>query len=102
MIESNNEKNIYLCKFYTADEKLCEYVKCFGEKSKNRDKLSQFVTPGRHTKIRDCPGKTGTVKMFVTTQLSWCRILLNLLLLRTMKIVTLREMFSRNHPAIVK
>ena len=38
MIETNNEKNIWVS-FYTADEKLCEYENFYGEKSKNRDKL---------------------------------------------------------------
>ena len=39
MIESNNEKTFIFVSFYTADEKLSEYEKNFGEKSKNRDKL---------------------------------------------------------------
>ena len=49
-------KKTFICvSFYTADEKLCEYEKIFGEKSKNRDKLIQSGTPGQHTKNRDCP-----------------------------------------------
>ena len=50
---SNNEKNIYLCKFFTADEKLCEYENFFVRNLKKRDKLIQSVTPGQHTKNRD-------------------------------------------------
>ena len=53
------KKTFISVSFYTADEKLCEYEKNFGEKSKNRDKSIQPGTPGQHTKIRDCPGKTG-------------------------------------------
>ena len=55
----------------TTNEKWCEYENYFGEKSKNQGKLIQFVTPGQHTKNRDCPGKAGTVEMFVTI-LSFC------------------------------
>ena len=50
MIESNDEKTFICVSFYTVDEKLCEYEKNFGEKSKSRDKLLQFGTPGQHTK----------------------------------------------------
>ena len=41
-----NEKKI---RFYTADEKLCEYEKFIREKTKNRDKLIQSGTLGQHT-----------------------------------------------------
>ena len=64
MIEPNNEKTFACVCFYTADEKLCEYEKFFGEKSKTRGKLIQSGTPGQHNKNRDCPGKTGAVGMF--------------------------------------
>ena len=36
----------------------------FGEKSKNRDRLIELVTPRQHTKNWNCPGKIGTVGMF--------------------------------------
>ena len=62
--ESNHEKTFICVSFYTADEKLNEYEKCFGEKSKSRDKLIPSGTPRHHSKNRDCPGKTGTVGMF--------------------------------------
>ena len=65
MIESNNEKTFIFVIFYTADEKLCECENCFGEKSKNRDKMIQSGTPGQHTKNREYAGKTGAVEMFV-------------------------------------
>ena len=55
------KKHLY---FYTADKKLCQYEKFFGEKAKNQDKLIKSGTPGQHTKNRHCPGKTGTVGMF--------------------------------------
>ena len=62
--ESNNKK-IFICvNFYIANEKLCEYEKVFGKKSKNRDKYIQSGTLGQHTKNRDCPGETRTVGMF--------------------------------------
>ena len=61
MIESNNEKTFIFVSFYTTDEKLCEYEKFFGEKSKNWDKLIQTGT---------VPGKTGTVGMFTDTRKS--------------------------------
>ena len=52
--ESNNKK-IFICvNFYIAKEKLCEYKKVFGKKSKNRDKYIQSGTLGQHTKIQDC------------------------------------------------
>ena len=70
MIELNNEKTFICVRFYTADGKLCEYEKFFGEKSKNRDKLIQSGTPEQHTKNRHYPGKTGTVGMFVDIKLS--------------------------------
>ena len=63
MIESNNEKTFICVSFYTADGKLCEYEKFFGEKSKSRDKLIRSGTSGQHAKNRDCPGKTGIVGM---------------------------------------
>ena len=53
MIVSNNEKSFICVSFYTADEKLCEYEKLFGEKPKNWDKLIQSGTPGQHAKNRD-------------------------------------------------
>ena len=56
------KKTFISVSFYTADEKLCEYEKNFGEKSKNRDKSIQPGTPGQHTKIRDCPGKSGQIE----------------------------------------
>ena len=65
MIETNNEKTFICVSFCTADEKLCKYGNFFGEKSKNQDKLIQSRTPGQHTKNQGCPGKTGTVGMFV-------------------------------------
>ena len=65
MIGSNNEKTFICTSFYTADEKLCEYEKFFGEKPKNRDNLIQSGTPRQYTKNRDCPNNTGTVGMFV-------------------------------------
>ena len=64
MTQLNNEKTFICISFYTADEKLCEYEKSFGEKSENPDKLIQSGTPVQHTKNRDSPGKTGTVGMF--------------------------------------
>ena len=71
MIVSNNENTFIRKKesrnssnFNTANEKLCEYGIFFGEKSKNWDKLIQSGTLGQHTKNRDSPGKTGTVRMF--------------------------------------
>ena len=64
MIESNNEKTFICISFYTADKKLCEYEKFFGEKSKNRDKVIQSGTSDHHTKNWECPSKTGTVGMF--------------------------------------
>ena len=39
MIEPHNEKSFSCVRYYTADEKLCEYHKMFVEKSRNRDKL---------------------------------------------------------------
>ena len=53
--------------FYTADEKFCKYEHFFGEKYKNWDKLIQSGAPGGHTKNRDCPDKTETVRMFAKT-----------------------------------
>ena len=64
MTQLNNEKTFICVSFYTADEKLCEYEKSFGEKSQNSDKLNQSGTPGQHTENRDSPGKTETVGMF--------------------------------------
>ena len=52
--------------FYTADEKLCEYEKFFGEKSKSQDKLIQFEIPEQH-KNQDCP----------STKPEWLECLLN-------------------------
>ena len=49
MIEPNNGKTFICVRFCTADEKLCEYEKIFGEKPKSRDKLIQSGTPGQHT-----------------------------------------------------
>ena len=68
MIESNNKK-IICVSFYTADEKKCKNGSFFGEKSKIRDKLIQFVTPGQQTKNRDCPGKIGTLGMYVVVNI---------------------------------
>ena len=44
MIEPNNEKTFNYISFYTADEKLCDYEKIFGEK---------FKQPGQIDSIRD-------------------------------------------------
>ena len=52
---SNNEKT-FIC--------ASEYENFLVRNLKKRDKLTQSVTPGQHTKNRDCPGKTRTVGMF--------------------------------------
>ena len=57
---SNNEKSFICVSFYTADEKLCEYEKFFGEKPKNRDKLIQSGTP--EPKIGTAPKKPGQLE----------------------------------------
>ena len=88
MIESNNEKSVYLWKFlhsltlslhrlnlflkiftvFTLLMKNYVNMKKFLVKNlKTRwDKLIQSQTPGQHTKNQDCPGKTGTVGMFAS------------------------------------
>ena len=42
-IMKNNKKTFICVSFYTADEKLFQYEKFFGEKSKHRDNLIQSV-----------------------------------------------------------
>ena len=64
MIESNNEKT-FICIFTLLIKNYVNMKKFFAEKSKNRDKLIQSGTPGQHAKNQDCPGKTGTVGMFI-------------------------------------
>ena len=59
------KKTFIYVSFYTVDEKLRDYEKFFGEKSKNRDKLNKSGRPGQHTKNQNCNGKTGIVGMFV-------------------------------------
>ena len=56
------KKTFISVSFYTADEKLCEYEKNFGEKSKNRDKSIQPGTPGQHTKTGTVPEKPGQIE----------------------------------------
>ena len=64
MIESNNEKTFIFEFFYTADEKLCECEKCFGEKSKNRDKLIQSGNRDSIPKTGTVPAKPGQLECF--------------------------------------
>ena len=54
--------------FYTADNKLCNYKNYFSVKYKNRNKLIQSRTLGKHTKNQDCPGKIKTVGKFSKTR----------------------------------
>ena len=56
-------KKPFLCKFsHYAGEKLSGFEKCFGEKSKNQDKLIQSRIPGQHTKNRHLPAKPGQLE----------------------------------------
>ena len=64
----------------------------------------KYLLFSKMSKVTDSDNESDSsdIESLLSFQLSWCRILLNLLLLRTMKIVTLRKRFSSKHPAIVK
>ena len=54
------------------------------------------------SKVTDSDTESDSSDIESLLSCNWYYILLNLLLLRTMTIVTLREIFSSNHPAIVE
>ena len=62
---SNEKKTIYFSNFLRCWRLIKWIYKFFGEKFKNWGKLIQSGIPGRHTRNRVCPGKTGTVRVFV-------------------------------------